>query len=703
MISICAHTTKTLRLTQAALATALLVALGAPTAVLAEEPEVIEEIIVTALKRETNLLETPLAISAMSGEMLEQTGADGLEEFLQFAPGTSIERSNQGSQVIYIRGLASSFGNSPIGMYIDEVPFTALTVTWTPDVRAWDLERVEVLRGPQGTLYGASSLGGTIRVLTKDPVYNEFQAKAEATYSETDGSDSTALKGAVNIPIVEDALSLRIAATTEELGGYLTLINGFTGATEDDFNDYDVDTARIKLKGALGERAEFTLAYWMTDSLVNTGSLANDDLVTNTLFNATDENDLKSDLYSAEFNIDFDGFSLTSSTSWFDIENNISFVDFGGGFSDTSVEIFNQELRLTSSGDGNLLWTLGGIYTENETFVDFFFNLPGFFVNTSTQDNDSESWAIYGEATYSLNEHWDVTLGLRYYDDEVTRNDTQFMVPTPEIKTDFDDVSPRLNVAWKPNPDTLLFATASKGFRSGLTQPSIAIGAAAFAGLTIPEGIDSEDAINYEIGGKFKLADGRVTLDLVAYTILWEDLQSQIFINPVVFSFLNAGDATGRGIEFAASWAPTENLLFNLSGNVNKTEYDDTLTDAFGRVVFEDGNQVQLIPEHTITASVDYTLTLGGGWVGSARASVEHVDERTTTDDSLTRVSGDDNTRVNLRIGAERESFGVYLFAENLTDDDNRLSPAGTALANSGGYASRYRPRTLGITLRYDH
>ena len=683
---------------------ALLFAITPSPAVLAQDGDgVSEEIVVTALKRETNLIETPLAISAMSGDMLEQTGADGLEEFLQFAPGTSIGLSNQGSQVIYIRGLASSFGNSPIGMYIDEVPFTALTVTWTPDVRAWDLERVEVLRGPQGTLYGASSLGGTIRILTREPVYNEFQAKAEATYSDTDGSDSTALKGAINIPLIEDALSLRVAATTEDIGGYLTLVNGFTGAIDDDFNDYDVDTARLKLRGALGERAELTLAYWMTDSLVKTGSLANDHLETNTLFNATDENDLKSDLFSAELNIDFDNFSLTSSTSWFDIENNVFFVDFGGGFSDTNVEIFNQELRLTSSGDGKLFWTLGGIYTENETFIDFFFDLPGFFVNTSTQDNDSESWAIYGEGTYSLNEQWDVTLGLRYYDDEVTRNDTQFLVPTPEIKTEFDDVSPRLNVAWKPFENTLLFVTASKGFRSGLTQPSIAIGAAGFAGLTIPDGIDSEDAINYEIGGKLKLADGRLLLDVVAYTIRWEDLQSQIFINPVVFSFLNAGDATGTGVEFAATWSPSESLTINLSGSLNKTEYDDTLTDAFGRVVFEDGNQVQLIPEHTLTASVDYMRPLGGGWMGSARASVEQVDERTTTDDSLTRVSGDDSTRVNLRVGAERESFGIYLFAENLADDDNRLSPAGTALANSGGYASRYRPRTIGVTLRYAH
>ena len=686
-----------------ALAGLLLVLVNA-TNLQAEEQasgSLIEEIVVTALKRETNLMETPLAISAFTGEDLERVGADGLEEFLQFAPGVAMDRSTSGQHAIYIRGLASTYGNSPIGFYIDEVPFTALTVTFIPDVRSWDLERVEVLRGPQGTLYGASSLGGTIRILTQDPVHNEFQAKFDGTYSDTDdGGENYAVKAAVNIPLVEDTLSLRLSGTNEDYDGWIELFNAFTFASEEDHNDFEVDTARAKLLWTINEKADVVLGYWYTDAFTDNGNLADDDGMSITAFNATTAQDISSDLFSAEVNIDFDWATLTSSTSMFEYDSVSLFVDFVGGFGSSEIEIFSQELRLTSRQQDPLFWTLGAIYIENETFYDFYFNLPGFFVNQSTQDNDSTSYAIYGEATYALNDQLDATLGLRYYNDDVTRNDTQFLVPQAEIETNFTDWSPRVNFAWTPSEDRLLFATLSKGFRSGLTQPSIALGAAAFTGIGIENGIDPEDAWNYEIGGKFSFLDGRFTLDAVAYFIDWQDLQAQILLNAVVFAFVNAGDAEGQGLELAATWQASENLSFALAGNINDTTYADTVTDAFGRVIFEEGEQIQFVPEYTVSASVDYSYSLGNDWRAVARASVEQVGERTTTDNSLTSVSGESNTRINLRLGIEKGSLGAHLFAENLGNDDSRINPAGTLLAR--GYASRYRPRTVGINLRWE-
>ncbi len=666
------------------------------------DDEPIEEIIVTALKRETKLLETPLAVSAFTGDELERIGADGLEEFLQFAPGVSFDRSVDGQQRIYIRGLASIFGNSPIGFYIDEVPFTALTVTLTPDLRAWDLERVEVLRGPQGTLYGASSLGGTIRTLTNDPVHNEFQAKVDLSYSDTDdGGNNQGLKAAVNIPLIDDTLSLRLAATDEAYDGWIDSVKPLTGVNEDDLNEFDVTTARAKLLWTVTDRADVVLGWWNTDSKADAGNLADDTFSTNNLLNPHQTLDVESNLFSAKVTVDLDWATLTSSTSVLDYESGTDFVDFAPGFSTTDIEITSQEFRLTSDDDGDLFWNVGLIYIDNETFIDFFFNLPGFFVNQSTQDNDSESYAVYGEVTYALTDTLDATFGLRYYNDEVTRNDTQFLVAQPEIENKYIDWSPRFNLAWNFDEGRLLYGTISKGFRSGLTQPSIALAAAGFIGIGIDDGVDSEDAWNYEIGTKLVLADGKVTFDAVAYYIDWSDLQAQVLLNPVVFAFVNAGDAEGMGLEVVTSWRATDNLTFTVSGNINDTTYSDTVTDTFGRVIFDDGDQLQFVPEYTVTAAVDYMHPFDNGWRAVARASVEAVGDRSTTDDSLTSVDGDSSTRFNLRVGAENNTWGIYLFAENLGDDDNRINPAGTALAR--GYASRYRPRTIGLNLRFDY
>lgn len=667
-----------------------------------EEPKADDrEIVVTALKRETRLLETPLAISAINGEELERIGADGLEEFLQLTPGVAIDRSNNGNQNIYIRGLASSFGNSPIGFYIDEVPFTALTVTFTPDVRSFDLERVEVLRGPQGTLYGASSLGGTIRILTKDPVHNDVEMKADLFASSThEGGDNFGAKGAINVPIVDDKLSLRVVATTEDYGGWIRLVRP-SGATIDDHNGFDVWTVRAKLRYTPNDRLDVVLGYWHSDSFSDAGNVALDSNISSTLVNPLTPTAVVSDLYSAKIVGDLGFATLTSSTSQYDLSSKNLFVDFGDGFSDTQVSIFSQEIRLASNSKGRLFWTLGGIYTENETFIDFSFNLPGFFVNESTQDNGSTSYAVYGEATYSLTDQLDATVGLRYFRDRVTRNDTQFEVPLPEIETIYNDWSPRFNLAWTPRDGALFFATVSKGFRSGLTQPSIAIAAAqaSVPPLSVADSILAEDAWNYEIGTKLQLFDKRLILDLVGYYINWEDLQQQVLLNPIVFAFVNAGNVKGYGFEGAVSLRATDNLTFNVTGSVNDTTYRETVRDAFGRTIFSRGDQVQFIPKHTISAAVDYRREIGDGWFGSVRGSVEHVGERVAYVTGAPPVRGEDNTRINFRMGAENKRFGIFAFVENLGNDQNRVNP----VPGRAGYASRYRPRTVGINLQVNY
>ena len=173
-----------------------------------EEYQGLEIITVTAQKREENLLDVPLSISAFTNNMLQDMGASELADFLQTAPGVGIIDDQSGTQLIQIRGVNSTYGNALVGYYLDELPFTLIGNTQVPDVRTYDLERVEVLRGPQGTLYGDGSIGGTIRILTKNPVLDQFQASGEVDGIATAHGDSSwAAKGMLNVPFAKDTLA----------------------------------------------------------------------------------------------------------------------------------------------------------------------------------------------------------------------------------------------------------------------------------------------------------------------------------------------------------------------------------------------------------------------------------------------------------------------------------------------------------------
>ena len=673
-----------------------------------------ERVTVTALRRETALEDTPLSISAFDGDELSRIGADGLEEFLQFAPGVQIGRTTNGAQSVFIRGLTSTIGNTPVGFYIDEVPFTALSQTITPDVRSWDLERVEVLRGPQGTLYGASSLGGTIRIITNDPVLNEFEAAADLTYSTTeDGGDNSGFKGMVNVPLVEDRLSLRVAGTHEQFSGWIDQADTVTfGPTQEDLNDFDISTGRAKLLFTPNERFEITLGYSVSDSESGNGNIANESQASTSAINATRDFEVDTELASAEVKIDLGFANLTSSTSYYDFQANTNFSDYDGFpgapfFLNTGAELFTQEFRLASQSGGNLFWTVGAIYTENESTADQLFLLPSVGLNIDSQQlQTSESYALYGEATYQLSDQWAATVGLRYFEDEIDRQDEDiafdgvFLTPPEQINNSFDDFSPRFNLAWTPNEDTLVFGTVSRGFRSGNTQAAISLATATLFGVEIPEEIDPEEVWNYEIGSKVTLFDGRVTLDGVLYFLDYSNLQTQVGFGQFVFGTINTGSVEGRGFEFAANVAASESLSFALSGNFNNTEFAETIIDSAGNTIFTEGQSIPRVPELTLAGSVDYTRPISPNWNAVGRASFEYNSEREVIVGGFPDpVTGDDNTRVNLRLGVENGRYGVFLTAENLFNDDSAVNPAGDALGAAGGFASRYRPRTIGLNL----
>ncbi|MDE0365361.1 MAG: TonB-dependent receptor [Gammaproteobacteria bacterium] len=660
----------------------------------------LEEVIVTALRREQSLLQAPLAVSAFDGDFLEDIGAHQLADFLLGAPGTTIVDTGTGDTQIYIRGMSSFYGDGAVGYYLDEVPFGFLGLSHVPDVRTFDLDRIEVLRGPQGTLYGASSLGGTVRIITNDPVFNEFQGKVDVFGSGSrGGGDNYGVKAAVNVPLLDDRLAMRLVATTETYDGWLN--EPLSG--EEKVNDREVETLRAKLRFAPTENVNLVLGIASYDNAIGASNDGDDEGNYRNAFapGALNAADQEYELASAILTISTQWFDIVSSTSWFDFEQS------SGGVIDVvrTADTIAQELRVSTNDLGPWHVTAGVYYRDLSTA--FAFEVPPF--PPSTQDTTGESWAVFSEVTYSITDTLDATVGLRYFDDTRDRSDTviagfdftTFMpiIETVEFEEKYSTTNPKFNLGWRPNENWLIYANAAKGFRSGFLQPGISLFIAEQVGLDIGNGAEPEKAWSYEIGAKARLADGRLVIETAAYLIDWDNLQTVISVIPAALGAItNAGKVKAKGIDLGITAAPVEGLELTLSGSYSDSKYGETVTDV-GGIVVADGQRVQLFPEWTVSASASYRRSLGtSGLQGTAYLRMDHTTERSLNFGSVT-TEGDKISQGSARVGVEGGHWGVYAFVDNLFDEDGKVTGGGIR-PGFEDLATRLRPRTVGLNLR---
>jgi len=662
------------------------------------DPQVLGEIIVTAQKREERLLDVPLSISAFTATAMQDSGAAQLGDFLESAPGVSLVDSHQGDNNIQIRGISSQFGDSPVGYYLDELPFSFLGNPQVPDVRTFDLERVEVLRGPQGTLYGDGSIGGTVRILTAVPQLDDVAAAVDVTGAGTSGGEeSYAARGMVNIPLSKDVAGLRLVASKEEIGGWID--RPATGAK--DVNDRDVQNYRAKLRIAPTERLDVILSAWRTEEVSADRAVSAADRTT--ILDPT-RFTTEYDLYSATVQYDLDFAQLLSATSWMEFEDH-QLGSFAGAplTNDRDYDVLSEELRLTSKNDGTFRWTGGLFYRKTEGRVD-----AAFLTFRTTSIGESESYAVFGEGTWTLlDQKLDLTLGLRYFEDDRLTNDpldpaTLALIRTLDpsftlpVEESFNTLNPRFNLAFHVADDWLLYTNVAKGFRSGLVQPTSSLVPAILTGRTdVPTGIKEDRLWSYELGTKGSFAGGRVTLESAVYLNDWDNLQVNVVVDPANFisALINAGSARTVGLEVALALRPVDGLTFRLSGSQMKAEYTEDVPNANIR----DGDRVRGVPETTLAAAATYRWPLGTTINGFVHGNAQYTSDRVDVPNGL--IPSDSLTTVDLRIGVEGASWGAYLVGENLTDENGA---ADVIFPGFGGVTTRLRPRTYGLNLRYN-
>ncbi|MEE4209961.1 MAG: TonB-dependent receptor [Parvularcula sp.] len=642
-------------------------------------------------------MKTPLPVSAISGDEIEAQARTNIFDIITQEPGVGAFNFSAQGAAIQIRGISALNGDAIVGYYLDEFPFVSgISV---PDVNPFDLERIEILRGPQGTLFGFGSLAGTVRILTKDPDLNDFQVKAAGSYASLlDEGDSTyTLNGAVNIPIVEDMLAVRAVVSHRQIGGFLD--NATTG--EKDINGAEITSFRGKVLFQPADNLSIKGMVWLNRADLDGQNFGTVDRVA-----LTENEELANDyeLYNLEVKYEFSALEIVSSTSILEADRTVDsiFSLIGGDFvfvNETAQDNFTQEFRFSTDFNGSVNINGGMIYIDNEQVSVGVTDFAGFRQNAATITT-SESWAVFGEAHLDITEALTFTAGLRYFEDKRSVSEKiqssfgDAQLPDQDlgaVNAKFSAFSPRFNLAYDVNDDVLIYANIARGFRSGQIIAQSLVNIAANSGVIITDPFVNPDIVwNYEIGGKGRFLDGLMEFDIAAYFTEWSGVQITV---PIVAGSTgipaNGADAEVLGVDFGVTLRPLKGLSLTATGNVNNAKFVGPIPN----LGIEPGDQLDNSIRNQFSGDITYTrpLTPGGDLDGLFNVNLQHNSAREIRGFGVEDVA-DPITIMNARLGVQTDRWGVFLTGTNLLDE--RGATGGTG----GNFLLRLEPRAIGIS-----
>ncbi len=673
-----------------------------------DSPTVMEEVLVTAQKRVQKLIDVPLSMQSFDAGMLEASLVRDLTQLMTVIPGASEGLSISAGQKQYqLRGISGNNVADPTtGYYLDDAAFFIYGQAYAPVGRSFDLARVEVLRGPQSTLYGNGSMGGTVRFITEQPNLEAIEAHARAAWAGTDGGASSYyLDGALNLPLLRDQLGIRLVAGTERLGGYHQ-----DSAGDDDTNEAELDNVRASLLWRPVDSVDVKLLF-AHDVVDQEGSASLSSLEPPVaVAREGDFNDRSYDLFAGTVVWETSIGILTSTTTWIDHDTSAL---FNGPFPiapngilqahfDTQGEALNNETRLTSPADSKSQWLVGLFYSDTESTDLNKTNIP-LVLPQSVQTRASEAISLFGEISYPLFDGRFIPLiGLRYFEDE---RDTQISSASsqPEQQT-FESVNPRFNLTFSPDDKSNYYINIAKGFRSGnFNNPDVCAlhrtpVAAGGGGLPCEDSVDSDELWSYEVGSKLSLGGGQFGMEATAYFQDWRDVR-QVVQYRGLFQDYQVGDAEVYGVDFDLAWSPPtiSGLSLRASVNWNQAEFaslDEDIARASG---MRAGDRIPLVPEWTLSLIGNYYWPVTGAWLGQVNVGYSHVDEQFGQFGTL--EAGDSRDLLRARVGVDNERVGVWLFGSNLLGEDGAIYVQNPAQGLS--FFTQDYPRQLGIEVTY--
>jgi iron complex outermembrane recepter protein len=712
-------------------AAASLFGLGAAATVPAQTAtsvSVLEEVVVTAQKFEQKLSETPLSVTAISARNLEALGATQFRDFAGTVPSLTFTTSGVGSTQVNLRGITTGSNISPtVGIYVDEVPYGSSTpfasgAQLALDVGLFDVSRIEILRGPQGTLYGASTMGGLLKYVSVVPDTTGFGATARAGIVSTSGGgvgyDAAA---AVNAPLADDKAALRVSGFYAHDGGFIdNLANG-----RDDVNQADVYGGRADLLLKPADKLTLRLAAFAQDIERDGTASADFSLASGEPIDSDlDQRRLRVEPFDQQFRLvsgtldyDLSDAALTSISSYQTVRSHAItdvsafFVPAlaGAGIVLGSVDVakknetdkFTQELRLTATGP-ELDWSIGAFYTDEDS--DQFQKLNSstldgavFPVNLLTVQLPStyEEYAGFGTLTWHATAKLDFTGGARYAHNSQTFEQIgsgPLIFSVPE-RADSDSILTYLaTIRYRASDNSMSYVRYATGYRPG--GPNVVLNDLSGQPLASPT-FASDELRSYEAGIKTNTADGRFGVDAAVYFIKWDDLQINAVRNGLGVVD-NAAAAESKGAELTLTVVPSPQLALVAALAYIDAELSEDAPDLGGL----EGDRLPDTPEFTGSLSADYNFELGGreAFLGT---TVRHVTDRVSSYDASPgspQYDLPEYTTVDLRTGVQLGAARLQVYVKNAFDERGQLS-ATTAFSALGGpvWVSLVQPRTIGL------
>jgi outer membrane receptor protein involved in Fe transport len=740
--------------------------LAAAAATAEDVPTRLGEVTVTAQKRLEALADIPMSISVIAGDALERQQADNFQDLISLVPGLSINTNTRGVTRITLRGINTGGVASTVGVYVNDVPFGSSSglangAILSGDFDTFDLARVEVLRGPQGTLYGASSLGGVIKYVANEPSLEGFEARIQGTAENVSGGDTGYAGAGVLNAALTDTIAIRASGYYRSDEGFIDSIgnNPVPSLQNPAVNIVDGTREEKNLNGLKTYGGRLSALFQPSDVLsVNLTALFQKIESDNSdVFEANpttfaplygglvasryhpEFTDIEYRIYSATIDWDAGPFTLQSVTSYGEFEEDFQ-RDYSGLpvpvrldqlltllFSDpvtaqpplsailnqiTATEKLTQEFRLLSPESETFEWLLGVYYTEEDSGIDpqrisavnagTETPAPGFPVLANARlVSTFEEIALFANATWHLTDRFDLSFGGR-----ISENDQKASQVLEGIlvggTTVFDDVRS------SESPFTYSFSPRVELTDNTSMYARVATGYRPGGPNVLPPGAppgtpasyDSDELKSYELGIKTESENGAFALDAALFYLDWEDIQLFAQINNVGLN-ANGGTATSKGLEFTASARHPSGARFGLNGAYTDAYLTQDTDPIVGGL---DGDPLPWVPEWSFAFTADYEWSVFGDATAYVGGKIAFTDDR-TADFSNRDTNGDirvadSYTTVDLRVGVDMGEWYVELFGKNLTDERgiNDIQPPGIYPGGAIGLGI-IRPSTVGLML----
>ena len=716
---------------------------------------VLNEVVVTATRRSERIQDVPLSITAFSQEDLTQKGIVGIEGIARETPGAVFNVASDNNFRLTARGISTNGWGAGLQttttVYLDELPISTIGNTITLNPNLYDVERVEFLRGPQGTLFGSGSLSGALRILTHSPDLTRFDASAQVDVGDT--PDGGALRqrydSMVNIPLITDTLGLRVVGFYRNEDGYLDNV----GTHVKDSNALVDSGGRAILLWQPTERFNIRLLASYEDSDPKDASLTSPSLGDlKRISTIPDQYTSITQIYNATIGYKFDFADLTSSSTY-SYANERFDVDLAGTFADTIpfylydtlyAKSFVQETRLVSNTSGPFDWVLGGFFLHRDIYLTTVDRSSPQFLTThgisglpadasfASTPSDTRTYELagFGDLTYHFTSKLSVTGGIRYgrYGGTVDTDpgfntgyfvNALFGIPGPLALTPVamstthypsaSKASWKASVTYEPTHDLTEYVTVSTGYRTPVYNAQAgSVSTVNPKDLIIPAGAGSDNLTNYEIGLKGRWLDGRVTTNLAAYYIDWRNIQVQANRPSDSIQFAtNVGRAVSKGLEAEVTVMPVHGLELGLNGSLNSAKVTElSAEEAIISGAVKDAPLASPRLQGSLFGTYNYRYT--SGVTGFSSFQIEHVGSFPNMFPNTPGTPGtpsplyghtDTYTDVNLETGFGIGKTTTTFYVENLSD-----SRAVVYIHPEAFVDSRYailRPRTFGVRVGY--